>query len=100
MASRGTSTLEIKENRLCRHGPDWTTKSRSDWPIWKCDYSEEKKEEILKQTEEDFSQAKVMFEAKLMAGEAPSVNKLVDETLFDLDPYKYSSLKILWGVTA
>ena len=41
-----------------------------------------------------------MFEAKLMAGEAPSVDKPVDETLFDLDPYKYSSLKILWGVTA
>ena len=100
MASRGTSTLEIKENRLCRHGPEWTTKSRSDWPIWKCDYSEEKKEEILKQTEEEFRQAKVMFEAKLIAGEAPQVDKHVDDTPFDLDPYRYSSLKRMWCVAA
>ena len=43
MASRGTSTLELKEIRLWWHGPEWTTKSRSDWPMWKCDFSEEKK---------------------------------------------------------
>ena len=42
---------------------------------------------------------KVMFEAKLLAGKAPPVDKLVDET-FDLDPYTYSSLKIMWSVTA
>ena len=25
MTSRGTSTLELKENMLCKHGPEWTT---------------------------------------------------------------------------
>ena len=100
MASRGTSTLELKENRLWWHGPEWTTKSRYDWPMWKCDYSEEKKDKIRKQTEEEFRQAKVMFEAKLIAGEAPPVDKLVYETPFDLDPYKYSSMKRMWRVTA
>ena len=100
LASRGTSTLGLLENRLWWHGPGWTTKSRYDWPMWKCDYSEEKKDKIRKQTEEEFRQAEVMFEAKLIAGEAPPVDKLVDETSFDLDPYKYSSLKRMWRVTA
>ena len=48
--------------------------------MWKCDYSEEKKDKIRKQTEEEFRQTEVMFEAKLIAGEAPPVDKLVDET--------------------
>ena len=66
MASRGTSTLELKDNRLWWHGPEWTTKSRYDWPMWKCDYSEEKKDKIRKQTEEEFRQAEVIFEGKLI----------------------------------
>ena len=93
MASRGTSILEPKENILWWHGSEWTTTSRYDCPMQKCDYSEEKKEEIRKQTEEEFRQAKVMFEAKLIAGKAPPVDKLVDEAPFDLYPNKYSSLK-------
>ena len=68
--------------------------------MWKCDCSEEKKDQIQKQTEEEFRQAKGMFEAKRIAGEAPPVDTLVDETAFDLDPYKYSSLKRIWRVTA
>ena len=48
--------------------------------MWKGDYSDKQKEEIKKQTKSEFRQTNVMFEAKLVAGEAPTEGELVEET--------------------
>ena len=44
IASRGASAREIQNYRLWWHGPDWMTRTRPAWPVWKC-------EDIVKQSE-------------------------------------------------
>ena len=61
--------------------------------IGKCGNVMKRKKKFPKPTEEEFGQAKIMFEAKLIAGEARPVD-------FGLSPYKYSSWKRVWCVLA
>ena len=87
IANRGISACELQHNRLWWHELDWMVKTREAWPVWKC---EEQSEKVRSHTESEFRKGKVLFEAKLMAGEDHSEN-LTDQLLnvpFDLNLQK------------
>ena len=65
------------------------------WPKWNYETSSAKKEVITTQTESEFKRTKVMYEAKLLAGEG-----LTDiDSPFSIDIHMYSSLTKLWRIT-
>ena len=54
MASRGTRTHKLKDNKLWWHGPKWLTKSKQDWPEWQRELTDKQKEEVKTQTESEY----------------------------------------------
>ena len=101
IASRGASARELQHNRLWWHGPDWITKTRETWPVWNCQVVSDQSDEVKAQTESEYRKVKVMFEAKLMAGEDHSENMTVQSlnAPFNLNLEKFSSVTRLWRVT-
>ena len=101
MASRGTRTHELKDNKLWWHGPKWLTKSKQDWPEWQRELTDKQKEEVQTQTESEYRKTQVMFEAKLVAGEGPTGDRIVEsKSPFGIDIRRFSSLTKLLRVTA
>ena len=102
IASRGASAREIHNNRLWWHGPDWVTRTRQAWPVWKCEDIVKQSEAVKSDIESEFRKTKVLFETKLVAGEGPSqVRKgILQEAPFNLDITNFSSVTKLWRVTA
>ena len=85
-ASRGTGTHELKDNKLWWHGPKWLTKSKQDWSEWQRELTDKQKEEVQTQTESEYRKTQVMFEAKLVAGEGPTRDRIVEsKSQFGID---------------
>ena len=77
-------------------------KTRAAWPVWQCEDSDKQSVEVRSQTESEFRKEKILFEAKLMAGEDHSeniTNQLLNSP-FNLNLQKFSSVTRLWRVTA
>lgn len=101
IASRGIGTQELQDKKLWWHGPKWLTKSKRDWPEWQPELTAKQKEEIQTETESEYRKTKVMFEAKLVAGEGPATGRNVEsKTPYGIDIRRYSSLTKLLRVTA
>ena len=96
IACRGKSTSELQGDSLWWHGPDWLVKPNTSWPEWNYKTSSAQKDVITTQTESEFKRTKVMYEAKLVAGEGTTD---IDSP-FSIDINRYSSLTKLWWVTA
>ena len=81
---------------------DSITKTRETWPVWNCQVVSDQSDEVKAQTESEYRKVKVMFEAKLMAGEDHSENMTVQSlnAPFNLNLEKFSSVTRLWRVTA
>ena len=75
LASRGTSTFELRDNRIWWHGPEWLIQPQQTWPEWEGASTDKQKAEIQSNTEAEFKKTKVIFEAKLIAGEGPTESK-------------------------
>ena len=71
IASRGTSTCELRDNRMWWHGPEWLTQPQQTWPEWIGASIHNQKAEIQSDVESEYRKTKVMFEAKLVAREGP-----------------------------
>ena len=67
IASRGTTVSYLKENKHWWNGPLWLTQKRSEWPTWKL--VDKGSQEAI---ESEYRSPKVLFEAKLLAGEGPN----------------------------
>lgn len=101
IASRGMGTQELKDNRLWWHGPKWLTQSKQEWPEWQHDLTDKQKQEAQSQTETEYRKSQIMFEAKLVAGEGPIGDRIVESTApFGIDISRFSSLTRLLRVTA
>ena len=102
IASRGASARELQHNRLWWHGPDWMVNTRAAWSVWKCEDGDKQSVEAKYQIESELRKGKILFEAKLMAGENHSEN-MTNQLLnypFNLNLQKFSSVTKLWRVTA
>ena len=97
IASRGTSTCELRDNRIWWHGPEWLTQPQQTWPEWIGVSTDKQKAEIQSDVESEYRKTKVMFEAKLVAGEGSPESK---ETPFSMDIKRFSSFSKLCRVTA
>lgn len=97
IASRGTSTRELTDNRMWWHGPDWLTQPQQNWPEWIAASTDRQKAEIQAEVESEYKNTKVMFEAKLIAGEGSPESK---EAPFGMDIKRFSSFTKLCRVTA
>ena len=97
IASRGSSTYELRDNRMWWHGPEWLTQPQQTWPEWIGASTDKQKAEIQSDVESEYRKTKVMFEAKLVAGEGPPESK---ETPFSMDIKRFSSFSKLCRVTA
>lgn len=102
IASRGASARELQSNKLWWHGPDWLMKTGEAWPVWKSEDIDKQSEEIRTETKSEFRGTKVLFEAKLVAGEGLSENRngKLQEDPFNLNIVNFSSVTRLWRVTA
>ena len=101
IASRGMRSHELKDNKLWWHGPKWLTQSNQEWPEWQNNLSEQQKQEAQTQTETEYRKSQIIFEAKLVAGEGPIVDKIVESKApFGIDIERFSSLTRLLRVTA
>ena len=68
-ASCRTCTRELRDDRIWWHGPEWLAQPQQTWPEWKRAFTDQELTKIQSQTEYEFSKTKVLFEAKLVAGE-------------------------------
>ena len=101
MASRGTGTQELKDNKLLWHGPKWLTNSEQDWPEWQPELTDKQREKVRTQIESEYRKTRVMFEAKLVAGEGSKDERNVEiKTPYGIDIRRFSSLTKLLRVTA
>ena len=101
MAGRGTGTQELKDNKLWWHGPKWLTNSKQDWSEWQPELTDKKREEVRTQIESEYRKTRVMFEAKLVAGEGSKDERNVEiKTPYGIDIRRFSSLTKLLRVTA
>ena len=103
IASRVMRSHELKDNRLWLHGPKWLTQSNQEWPEWQHNLSEEKeqKQEAQSQTETEYRKFQIIFEAKLVAGEGPIGDRIVESKApFGIDIGRFSSLTRLLRVIA
>ena len=66
--------------------------------MWKYADIDKQSEEVRSQTESEFLKTKVLFEAKLMAGEGQSED--LKDSPFSLNPQEFSSVARLWRITA
>ena len=96
IACRGKSTVELQQEKLWWHGPDWLIQPNKSWPQWKYDTSGTQKDDIAAETASEVKKTKVMYEAKLVAGEGPTETG----TPFSIDINRFSLLTKLWRVTA
>ena len=101
IASRGMRSHELKDNRLWWLRTKWLTQSNQEWPEWQHNLSEQQKQEAQSQTETEYRKSQIIFEAKLVAGEGPIVDKIFESNApFGIDIEKISSLTRLLRVTA
>ena len=96
-ASRGTSTRELRDDRIWWHGPEWLVQPQQTWPEWKRASNDQEETGIQSQTKSEFRKSKVMFEAKLVAGEGSPELK---EKPFIIDVEWFSSFTKLCRATA
>ena len=97
IASRGTTTQDLRDDRNWWHGPDWLTEPQQIWPEWHGASTDKQKAEIQSEVESEYRKTKVMFEAKLIAGEGLHE---AAETPFKIDIRRFSSFTKLCRVTA
>ena len=97
IACHRRSTCELRDNRMWWHGPEWLTQPNQIWPEWIGASTDKLKAEIQSDVESEYRKTKVMFEAKLVAGEGPPESK---ETPFSMDIKRFSSFSKLCRVTA
>ena len=97
IASRGSSTGELRDDRIWWHGPDWLTQPQQIWPEWIGASTDKQKAEIQSEVESEYRKTKVMFEAKLIAGEGPPESRGAP---FVIDIKRFSSFTKLCRVTA
>ena len=101
IACRGMRSHELKDNGLWWHGPKWLTQSNQEWPEWQHNLSDQQKQEAQSQTETEYRKSQIIFEAKLVAGEGPIVDKIVESKApFGINIERFSSLTRLLRVTA
>ena len=88
--------MELQQEKLWWHGPDWLIQPNKSWPQWKYDTSGTQKDDIAAETASEVKKTKVMYEAKLVAGEGPTETG----TPFSIDINRFSLLTKLCRVTA
>ena len=88
LASRGKSPSELQQS-IWWNGPAWLSNPQDKWPDYKI-------AETTSQTYEDQEEHKILFEAKLVAGESPDGNI----NLSDIRIERFSSLQKLLRTTA
>ena len=96
-ASRGTSTRELRDDKIWWHGPEWLVQPQQTWPEWKRASTDQEETEIQSQTKSEFRKTKVMFEAKLVAVEGSPELK---EKPFNIDVERFSLFTKLCRGTA
>ncbi|XP_061176063.1 uncharacterized protein LOC133185014 [Saccostrea echinata] len=72
IASRGTTVTTLQELEQWWNGPEWLIKKRDDWPSWN---SQQTCKEVQNAIESECKTPKILYEAKLMAGESPNGSK-------------------------
>ena len=96
-ASRGTSTRELRNDRIMWHGLEWLVQPQQTWLEWKRASTDQEEREIQSHTEFEFRKTKVLFEAKLVAGEGSPELK---EKSFNIDVEQFLSFTKLCRATA
>ena len=96
-AGRGSFTGELRDDRIWWHGPNWLTQPQQIWPEWTGASTDKQKAEIHSEVESENRKTKVMFEAKLVAGEGPPESRGAP---CGMDIKRFSSFTKLCRVTA
>ena len=96
IAIRGSSTGELRDDRIWWRGPDWLTQPQQIWPEWIGASTDKQKAEVQSEVESEYRKTKVMFEARLVAGEGPSDSRGAP---FVMDIKRFSSFTRLCRVT-
>ena len=97
IASCASSAGELRDDRICWHGPDWLTQPQQIWPERIGASTDKQKAEIQSEVETEYRKTKVMFEAKLVVWEGPPESRGAP---FGLDIKRLSSVTKLCRITA
>lgn len=66
IASRGTSTQELRDDRMWWHGPDWLTKPQQIWPEWNGATTDKQKAKVQSEVESEYK--KLCLKPNLLLG--------------------------------
>ncbi|XP_062602892.1 uncharacterized protein LOC134264633 [Saccostrea cucullata] len=69
IASRGTAVKTLQEFEQWWNGPEWLIKRKDNWPSWN---SQQTCKEMQSVIESECKTPKIVYEAKLVAGESPN----------------------------
>ncbi|XP_062592781.1 uncharacterized protein LOC134254255 [Saccostrea cucullata] len=72
IASRGTTVKSLQEFEQWWNGPEWLLKGKDNWPSWN---SQQTCKEMQSVIESECKSPKIVYEAKLVAGESPNGRK-------------------------
>ena len=94
LATRGKAPTELSS--MWWNGPSWLSKCEQQWPTSKTPIMDNSCQQLF---ESEMKGSKILYETKLVAGEAPSRESEVRKDLSDIDRTKFFSVYKLLRVT-